>query len=52
MFVFRSVRNRSFARSRHGRLYGGPENKCAPRTEPGFRRLSRFVKFRLRGDLQ
>jgi hypothetical protein len=30
MFVFRGVRNRSFARSRHGRLYGVPENKCDP----------------------
>jgi hypothetical protein len=27
-FVFRGVRNRSFARSRHGWLYGVPENKC------------------------
>jgi hypothetical protein len=31
MFVFRGVRNRSFARSRHGWLYGVPENKCDPR---------------------
>jgi hypothetical protein len=30
MFVFRGVRNRSFARSVHGRIHSVPENKCDP----------------------
>jgi hypothetical protein len=34
MFVFRGVRNRSFARSFQGRIHRGPENKCAPRSLP------------------
>jgi hypothetical protein len=30
MFVLRGVRNRSFARSVHGRIHSVPQNKCDP----------------------
>jgi hypothetical protein len=33
MFVFRGVRNRSFARSVQGWIYSVPENKCDPRID-------------------
>jgi hypothetical protein len=39
MFVFRRVRNRSFARSRQGRLYGDPKHAYKPLLVDVLRRI-------------